>query len=145
MVAIDVDKLFYNATIAPCLWFITRNKTDNKFRHRKHETLFIDATEVGQMVDRKHRELSDMEIRNIVITYLKWRDEIKEEYEDVLGFCKSMTLEEIRNKNYSLDPSMFVGFQNIMHDEVTHNDKLKSLVIDLSKQMIEEKDINTEK
>ena len=136
------DKLFYNATIAPCLWFITKNKINNKFRHRKGETLFIDATDLGQMVDRKHREMSDKDILNIVIPYYRWRGEGKEQYKDVLGFCKSVTLEEIRNKNYSLNPSMFVGFQNIIRDEVTHDDKLKRLIVELSKQMTEEKEIN---
>lgn len=136
------NKLFYNATIAPCLWFITKNKTNNKFRYRRGESLFINATDIGQMVDRKHRDMSSKDVRNVIISYHRWRGETKEEYKDVLGFCKSVALEEIRNKNYSLDPSMFVGFQNIIQDEVTHDDKLKGLVIRLSKQMNEEKDIN---
>ena len=136
------DKLFYNATIAPCLWFISKNKTNNKFRNRKGETLFIDATDLGQMIDRKHRELSNKDIQNIFIPYRRWRGETKEEYKDILGYCKSITIEEIRNKNYSLNPSMFVGFQNIIQDEVTHDDKLKRLVIDFSKELTEEKDIN---
>ena len=136
------DKLFYNATIAPCLWFIAKNKTDNKNRYRKHESLFIVATDLGQMVDRKHREMSDKEILGIIMQYRKWRGETREEYKDVVGFCKSVTLEEIRNKNYSLNPAMFVGFRNIIEEEVAHDDKLKRLIVDLSKQLTEEKDIN---
>jgi type I restriction enzyme M protein len=122
------DKLFYNATIAPCLWFITKNKNNSNFRKRKNESLFIDATHLGQIVDRKHREMSNDEIRNIVEKYHKWRGESTEEYKDILGLCKSVSLDEIRNKNYSLNPSVYVGFQNIIRDQIAHDDRFLAIL-----------------
>ncbi|MEM4215043.1 MAG: N-6 DNA methylase [Candidatus Pacearchaeota archaeon] len=56
------------------------------------------------MVDRRHRELTDEEIKKIADTYHAWRGENKLEYKDIPGFCKSATLEEVRKNNYILTP-----------------------------------------
>ena len=58
------SQLFYNTMIPACLWFISRDKTNNKFRDRSGEILFIDARNMGEMIDRRHRELTDEEIKN---------------------------------------------------------------------------------
>lgn len=53
------DKLFYSTGIPVSLWILNRNKENNpNYRNRKHEVLFIDARNLGQMIDRRHRELS---------------------------------------------------------------------------------------
>ncbi len=71
--------------IPACLWFISRDKTNNKFRDRSGEILFIDARNMGEMIDRRHRELTDEEIKEISGTYHAWRGE-GGKYEDVLDF-----------------------------------------------------------
>jgi type I restriction enzyme M protein len=43
------DQLFYTTGIPVCLWFLTRNKSNGKFRDRRHETLFIDARKMGRL------------------------------------------------------------------------------------------------
>ena len=47
-------QLFYNTGIPACIWFLRREKSN----HSK-EVLFIDASEMGYMKDRVHRDLSD--------------------------------------------------------------------------------------
>src|SRR5215471_5405652 len=90
-------QLFYGTQIPACLWFLVRTKKNGKFRDRRGQTLFIDARKLGHLVDRVHRELSDEEIARIGATYHAWRAEKGgPKYEDVPGFCKNTSLEEIR-------------------------------------------------
>jgi type I restriction enzyme M protein len=57
------------------LWILNRNKKDNpNFRNREHEILFIDARHLGEMIDRRHRELKDEDIKKIADTYHNWRN-----------------------------------------------------------------------
>jgi type I restriction enzyme M protein len=72
MVALP-GQLFYSTQIPVCLWFLTRSKTDGKRRHRKGETLFIDARKLGTLIDRVHRELTNADIARIADTYHSWR------------------------------------------------------------------------
>ena len=58
-------QLFYTTAIPACLWFVTRNKSNGKFRDRRRQVLFIDARKMGSLIDRTHRELSDEEIARI--------------------------------------------------------------------------------
>jgi type I restriction enzyme M protein len=106
MVALP-GQLFYNTGIPACLWFISKNKQQNEFRNRKGETLFVDAREMGVMVDRRHRELSDEDIRKISTIYHSWRGELGG-YADVKGLCKSVNLDVIRQNGYMLAPGRYV-------------------------------------
>src|SRR5213075_1303927 len=102
MVALP-GQLFYSTQIPVCLWFLSRDKHNTKFRDRRRQTLFIDARKLGHLVDRVHRELSDEEARRIAKTYHAWRclddplrnlhSEVRE-YGDVPGFSKSATTDE---------------------------------------------------
>lgn len=67
------SQLFYSTMIPACLWFITTNKHQNKPRDRRSETLFIDARNLGILVDRRHRDLTDNEISKTAQTYRAWR------------------------------------------------------------------------
>src|SRR5437868_7606130 len=104
MVALP-GQLFYSTPIPACLWFLTRNKKNGKFRDRSGQTLFIDARKLGHLVDRTHRELSDEEISRIAQTYHAWRREKNAgEYQDVPGFCKSAITDEIASHGHVLTP-----------------------------------------
>lgn len=104
MVALP-SQLFYNTQIPACLWFMARNKTNGKFRNRSSEILFIDARELGVMISRKQKELTDSDIAKISDTYHNWRSkEYLEKYKDMPGFCKSANIQEIRKNNYILTP-----------------------------------------
>ena len=137
------SQLFYNTMIPACLWFISRDKTNNKFRDRSGEILFIDARNTGEMIDRRHRELTDEEIKKISGTYHAWRGE-GGKYEDVPGFCKSATLEEVRKHEHILTPGRYVGFLEEEDDGIPFDEKMKGLTVQLKEQMEEGKKLDEE-
>ncbi len=122
-------QLFYSTQIPVCLWFLARDKKNAGFRDRRGETLFIDARKMGTLIDRVHRELTDEDIRRIADTYHAWRGEAAAgEYEDVPGFCKSATLEEIRHHGHVLTPGRYVGAEEIEDDGEPFEEKMARLV-----------------
>ena len=131
------DKLFYNTAIACCLWFLARDKKNHGFRDRSGEVLFIDARNLGEMVDRRHRELSEEDIQTIAQTYHKWRGEGSERYEDEEGFCKSVTLDDVEKYDYVLTPGRYVGFKDDIIDDETFEEKMKVLMPKLQQQLKE--------
>ncbi|MGN6802890.1 MAG: N-6 DNA methylase, partial [Ginsengibacter sp.] len=133
-------KLFLNTQIPACLWFLTRNKTNGGFRERKNEILFIDARNLGHLVNRRNRELSADDISNIADTYHQWRNK-EGKYEDVPGFCKSATLEEVSKLNYVLTPGRYVGLPE-EEDDFDFTERFTTLKDELEKQMKEEIELN---
>jgi len=118
MVALP-GQLFYSTQIPVCLWFLARDKSNGiarnaKLRDRCGEILFIDARKLGHMVDRTRKEFSDGDIEKITRAYHAWRGEGEAgAYEDVPGFCKAVTLEEIKAHGYVLTPGRYVGTADI--------------------------------
>lgn len=131
-------QLFYTTMIPACLWFVTRNKSNGKFRDRRRQVLFIDARKMGFLIDRTHRELSDEEIARIARSYHAWRGEKGAgKYEDVLGFCKSATTREIESHGYVLTPGRYVGAAEAEDDDEVFEEKMKRLTIKLHEQFQE--------
>ena len=137
------SNLFYNTTISLCLWFVARDKRNHKFKDRRGKVLFIDARKLGVMIDRRHRELTDADIKRISDTYHAWRGE-GGKYSDVLGFCKSATLDEIRKHEHILTPGRYVGAEEVEEDMEEFAEKMKRLTSELSKQMQEGKKLDEE-
>jgi type I restriction enzyme M protein len=136
-------QLFYTTQIPACLWFLTRSKAARKFngrsfRARPGQTLFIDARKMGRLIDRTHRELTDEEIARIARTYHAWRGEPEAgKYEDVAGFCKSATLQDIAAHGYVLTPGRYVGAEEIEDDGTPFEEKMRELSAQLYRQMAE--------
>ena len=131
-------QLFYGSAIPACLWFLARNKSNGKFRDRRRQTLFIDARNMGQLVDRVHRELSDEDIARIAGTYHAWRGEVGAvEYRDIPGFCKSATAEEIVGHRHVLAPGRYVGAAEIEDDGEPFEEKMARLTVKLEEQFQE--------
>lgn len=131
-------QLFYSTPIPACLWFIARNKNNSTFRDRRGETLFIDARKMGVLVDRTHRELTDEEISKIADTYHAWRGEAEAgEYQNVPGFCKSASIDDIREHGHVLTPGRYVGAAEIENDGEPFEEKMKRLAAKLDEQFTE--------
>jgi len=137
-------KLFYNTPVPACLWFVSRDKKNHKFRDRRNQVLFIDARNLGHLIDRRHREFSAEDIAKISDTYHAWRGESKTKYEDVAGFCKSASLDEIRKHKFVLTPGRYVGAKEEEDDPEEFEQKMKRLTSDLAKQMQEGANLNSE-
>ena len=132
MVALP-SQLFYNTGIPACLWFLSRDKNNNRFRNRKDEILFIDARKMGYMADRTHRELTDEDVQEIAGIYHSWRGE-GGKYEDVRGFCKSVTVDDVKKHDYILTPGRYVGFAEEEEDPEEFEEKMQKLTAELSEQ-----------
>jgi type I restriction enzyme M protein len=137
MVALP-SQLFYNTMIPACLWFVSRDKKNQKFRDRRNQVLFIDARKLGTMVDRRHKELSDGDVKRISDIYHAWRGGPKNKmYEDIPGFCKSALLEEIRKQGWILTPGRYVGAEQEETDIEEFEEKVKKLTAKLEEQFVE--------
>ncbi len=160
MVALP-GQLFYSTQIPACLWFLARDRRvqpfppgrgagvrGNGFRDRRGEILFIDARKLGRMVDRTHRELTDEDLTRIANTYHAWRSKLplplgegrgegESSYTDVPGFCKSVTLEEVRKHGHVLTPGRYVGAEAQEEDDEPFEDKMKRLTAQLYEQQAE--------
>jgi type I restriction enzyme M protein len=88
-------QMFYSTQIPVSLWFIDMNKSSEDERDLKGETLFIDARQMGEMIDRTHKAFSDEDIKKIADTYHAYRGTNGQKYEDIPGFCKAANLDEI--------------------------------------------------
>jgi type I restriction enzyme M protein len=135
MVALP-GQLFYATQIPVCLWFLTRNKSNGRFRDRRGQTLFIDASKLGTLIDRVHRELSEEDILKITETYHSWRGDkdCKAKYVDVPAFCNSATLDDIRHHNHILTPGRYVGAAEVEDDGEPFEDKMARLIAELREQ-----------
>ena len=135
------DKLFFNTGIPACLWFVTRNKANGKFRNRTNEVLFIDARNLGFMVNRRSREFTDEDISKVATTYHNWRTSTGSAHQDIPGYCKSVTIDEIREKNYVLTPGRYIGLPD-EEDDFNFPERFNALKAELEKQIAEEAELN---
>ena len=141
------DKLVYNTGIPACLWFISRDRKNHDFRDREEEILFIDARNHGEMVTRRNRIFSDDDIARIADTCHAWRskegvgrvsDSVTRQanaadvglrcanptYEDVKGFRKPDSPEEVRKHRHVLTPGRYVGIPDEEDDGAPFEEKI---------------------
>ena len=123
------SNLFYTVTIPCSIWILNRNKK------QKGSTLFINASNLGTMVTRKLRELLDEDIYKIANVYHNYQNGIS--YEDIPGFCKKSTLEDIKSNDYALTPGRYVGTEEVEDDGIPFEEKMKQLTEELSKSFKE--------
>jgi len=167
-------KLFLNTQIPACLWFLSKNK-----QRRKGKILFIDARNLGFLVNRRTKELTDDDIAKVASTYHNWKNGLNRDsnnglnhdssdlydkndlrksetnnqgnhinqknhssdYEDIAGFCKAATVEEVKVLNYVVTPGRYVG---LLDDEDDFNfaERFSNLKTELENQIAEEDELN---
>ena len=136
-------QLFYNTGIPACLWFLSRYKNGNKNRNRKGEVLFIDASELGYMVNRRNRAFDEDDIQKIAGTYHEWQRD-GGNYQDIKGFCKSAMLAEIEKHNFVLTPGRYVGIPDEVESEISFEETMGALTAELAVQMKEAAELDQE-
>lgn len=129
------SQLFYTTQIPVCLWIIAKEKK------QKSKTLFIDARNMGEMVSRKLRKLTEDEIGKIAKTYTDYENGI---LEDVQGFCKVSTTEEIKVQDYILTPGRYVGIEEQEEDTEPFDEKMERLTKELSEMFSKSRELEDE-
>ena len=135
MVALPAQ-LFTNVQIPACIWFLNRNKK------RKGEVLFIDARQIGYMKDRVLRDFTAEDIAKIADTFHAWQT--SDGYEDQAAFCKSATLEEIKDNYFVLTPGRYVGTAEQEDDGVPFAEKMQNLTALLKEQFAKSAELEAE-
>lgn len=137
MVALP-GQLFYSTQIPACLWILAKDKSANGHRDRRREILFINARELGYMVDRVRREFREEDIESIAGAYHRWRNKDHDEaYEDIPGFCRSATLDDVAEHGYVLTPGRFVGTAHSGDDQTPFEERFQGLSDTLKEQFEE--------
>jgi len=124
-----------NTQIPACLWFFSRKK-----EARLDKVLFIDARNLGYLINRRTKDFTAEDIARITETYHYWRNN-NDKYEDIPGFCKSVSLDEIREKDFVLTPGRYIGLPED-EDDFNFVERFGKLKAELEEQMKEEARLN---
>lgn len=122
------SQLFYSTGIPVSLWFLSRDK------QQKGKVLFVDARNMGQMVTRAVRELTQEDITKIANTFESFRNGT---LEDEKGFCAVKTLDDIAAQDYILTPGRYVGIAEQEEDGEPFGEKMERLTSELSGLFLE--------
>jgi len=144
-------KLFLNTQIPAALWFMRRNRNhipspsgrgqgEGKFADRSNEILFIDARNLGHLINRRTKELSHEDIKQITDTYHNWRNP-NGDYQDIAGFCASVSLERVKELDYVLTPGRYVGLPDD-EDDFNFAERFNALKLEFEAQLVEEEKLN---
>jgi len=127
-------QLFFNTQIPCSLWFF--NKDKSKWKNKRNgQVLFIDAGKLGTPISRTQIEFSADEILQISDTFNNW---CNGNYEDIDGFCKSVTREEIAKNEDALSPGRYIGTEDVKSEsDEDFASRIQTLTSQLSKQLKE--------
>lgn len=120
------SNLFFNTPIPVSLWFVSKDRHGNGHRKRQGEVLFIDARRLGRMQTRRLRVLDDADIAKVANAYHAWRNH-DGAYEDIAGFCKAASGDEIAQHEYVLTPGRYVGTEEAETDGEPLEEKIERL------------------
>ena len=128
-------QLFYTTQIPVSLWFLTKDKK------QKGKTLFMDARNMGTMVNRRLRELTEGDIQKLARTYNAYVDGT---LEDTRGFCAVATTADIAKQDYILTPGRYVGIEEQKDDGEPFEEKMTRLTTELSELFAQSHELETQ-
>lgn len=129
------SQLFYSTGIPVSLWFINRNKK------QRGKVLFIDARNMGEMVNRRLRELTEADILKIADTFNRFDEGT---LEDEKGYCAVKTLDEVAEQDYILTPGRYVGIADAEDDGEPSDQKMARLTTELNNLFAESHRLESE-
>ena len=134
-------KLFLNTQIPACLWFVSNKRHGyNGDRKRRGEILFVDAQNLGHLINRRTREFSDEDISKVADTYHEWR-KTDGKYKDIPGFCAAVSVNKVKELDYVLSPGRYVGIAET-EDDFDFAERFTELKTDFETQIKEEAELN---
>jgi type I restriction enzyme M protein len=145
------QNMFYTTNISVTIWILNNNKKKRtvelneikrEYRDREDEILFLDLREMGSPFEKKYIQLLEDDIEKVASTYHDWQLE-DNSYEDEPEFCYSASIDEVRDKDYSLVPSKYIEFVN--RDEIIDFDeKMTALQSEFSELLKKEEESKKE-
>ena len=132
-------KLFLNTQIPAALWFLRRDR--GHAGKRAGEILFIDARNLGHLINRRSRELSAEDIAKIAATYHAWRTG-DSPYQDDKGFCASVPISRVAELDFVLTPGRYVGLPD-EDEDFDFAARFSALKAEFEAQVAEEAALNT--
>lgn len=143
MVALPTQ-LFFNTQIPACIWFLARDRASNPHRDRSAEILFVDARQLGTMISRRNRELTEADVQRVAAAYHNWRcqgssvgaDALPVFYNDEPGFCRAAPVAEVQAHGYVLTPGRYVGAEEV-EENLDFLVQLEELSMTLTEQFAE--------
>ena len=127
--------IFLNTQIPASLWFMSRNKANGKYRDWTDEILFIDARNMGYLINRRAREFSPEDIQQVAETYHNWRNP-DGDYKDVKGFCNSTSINRVKELDYVLTPGRYVWLA-VEDDDFNFNERFSNLKTEFEEELKE--------
>ena len=129
------SQLFYTTGIPVSLWFLNRAKKQT------NKILFVDARNMGSMITRKLRELSEEDIMKIAGTFDAFNSGT---LENEKGYCAVVSIEDVAKQNYILTPGRYVGIAETEDDGEPFQEKMKRLTSELSDLFAQSHDLEEE-
>lgn len=139
--------MFYTTDISVTLWILNKNKkartvshadVTRNYRNRENEVLFMDLRQWGEPFEKKFVQFSDQHRADITNTFHTWQEvRAANEYQNIPEYCYSATIEEIRDKDYSLVPSKYIEFIN-RDENIDFDEKMAGLQAEFSSLLKEE-------
>ena len=121
-------ELFYTTSIPACIFVLSNGKSEDQYRDRSGETLFIDARDLYESVNRTQNRLAENHIQKIANTVRAYRGEDHvDKYEDQKGFCSVAERGDIADNRYIVTPGRYVGVQENKEDEEPFEQKMERL------------------
>jgi type I restriction enzyme M protein len=134
------NKLFANFKGGVCIWFLV-NKSDQGSMESPPSVLFVDARKMGKLIDRANRTLDDSDIETLSSLLRNWRS--GDSYEDILGLCRNVHIEEIEKNNYTLNPGRYIE-QDEDTDSEAFEDRMDKLCETLSELSMQSQSLESE-